>query len=100
MTPGTDDWLEETQADVIWNPILTMVLGWKSNRIPQERGPCPRPTREWESRMGCMIGNGGPGPSTRTTGFFLFSVVGMFTRHSRAEQMSSPVFVCVPYVLP
>ena len=45
----------------------------------------------WESRMGCIIGNGDPGPSARTTGFFLSSVVGVFTRHSRAEQMSSPV---------
>ena len=35
---------------------------------------------------------GGPGLAFRDLlGFFLFSVVGVFTRHSRAEQMSSPV---------
>ena len=50
----------------------------------------PQSDKGRESRMGCIIDNGGLGPSARTTGLSI-QVVGMITRHSRAEQMSSPV---------
>ena len=43
---------------------------------------------------GILVLFGGPGLASRDLlGFFLFLVIGVFTRHSRAEQMSSP-FSC------